>query len=248
MSLVPFQINSLKDEVSAKEGALAAARGDKDAAVSRLQQDLSSVTAGMSKLSTDQAESLQRQAGGLQSQLAALQGDLQAARNELVLKDKEMRQIKDTLDGRLQVGGQGGAEGSGHLFGGGGGRVQQGARCPGRCPWGITWREWGAAVHNPSAAQRRVCCMQACLLLRQCWHAVRAYRQRTKCGFDLHRSPECPCANAWAWSLCHVSYMCAQESKQFLQLKQMMQAKSQEVVALRKRLERYEPHNVPTAD
>ncbi len=39
-----------------------------------------------------------------------------------------------------------------------------------------------------------------------------------------------------------------QETKQFVQLKQMMQAKSQEVVALRKRLERYEPQNVPTAD
>nr|BCL66171.1 hypothetical protein [Volvox reticuliferus] len=39
-----------------------------------------------------------------------------------------------------------------------------------------------------------------------------------------------------------------QESKQFLQMKQMMQAKSQEVAMLRKRLEKYEPQNVPSAD
>ncbi|GLC50648.1 hypothetical protein PLESTB_000403000 [Pleodorina starrii] len=39
-----------------------------------------------------------------------------------------------------------------------------------------------------------------------------------------------------------------QESKQFLQMKQMMQTKSQEAAALRKRLEKYEPQNVPSAD
>ncbi len=39
-----------------------------------------------------------------------------------------------------------------------------------------------------------------------------------------------------------------QESKQFLQMKQMMQTKSQEVVTLRKKLEKYEPQNVPSSD
>nr|BCL66121.1 hypothetical protein [Volvox africanus] len=39
-----------------------------------------------------------------------------------------------------------------------------------------------------------------------------------------------------------------QESKQFLQMKQMMQAKSQEAATLRKRLEKYEPQSVPSAD
>ncbi|GFR43112.1 hypothetical protein Agub_g4113 [Astrephomene gubernaculifera] len=38
------------------------------------------------------------------------------------------------------------------------------------------------------------------------------------------------------------------DSKQFTQMKALMQAKSQEVAALRKRLEKYEPHNVPSAD
>ncbi|PNH07479.1 Leucine zipper transcription factor-like protein 1 [Tetrabaena socialis] len=39
-----------------------------------------------------------------------------------------------------------------------------------------------------------------------------------------------------------------QESKQFLQMKQMMQSKSTEVTALRKKLEKYEPQSVPSAD
>ncbi|KAG2492610.1 hypothetical protein HYH03_009026 [Edaphochlamys debaryana] len=39
-----------------------------------------------------------------------------------------------------------------------------------------------------------------------------------------------------------------QDSKQFQQMKAMMQAKAQEVAQLRKRLERYEPQNVPSAD
>ncbi|CAG9460801.1 unnamed protein product [Pedinophyceae sp. YPF-701] len=39
-----------------------------------------------------------------------------------------------------------------------------------------------------------------------------------------------------------------QDSKQFQQLKQLMQKKSQEVIELRKRLQKYEPDIVPTAD
>lgn len=38
------------------------------------------------------------------------------------------------------------------------------------------------------------------------------------------------------------------ESKQFQQLKKMMQQKSEQVVDLRKRLSRYEPQSVPSAD
>ncbi len=37
-------------------------------------------------------------------------------------------------------------------------------------------------------------------------------------------------------------------SKQFQQMKKMMQQKSAEVVDLRKRLHRYEPQSVPNAD
>ncbi|KXZ48479.1 hypothetical protein GPECTOR_27g649 [Gonium pectorale] len=39
-----------------------------------------------------------------------------------------------------------------------------------------------------------------------------------------------------------------QESKQFVQMKQMMQSKAQEVAALRKKLDKYEPQAVPSAD
>ena len=38
------------------------------------------------------------------------------------------------------------------------------------------------------------------------------------------------------------------ESKQFQQLKKMMQLKSEQVVDLRKRLSRYEPQSIPSAD
>ena len=38
------------------------------------------------------------------------------------------------------------------------------------------------------------------------------------------------------------------DSKQFLQMKTMMQAKSQEAAALRRRLAKYEPPDIPQVD
>nr|BCL66246.1 hypothetical protein [Volvox reticuliferus] len=137
------QINRLKDELAAKNEALASVLGDKDASVSKLLKEMNQLAAtakSESELTAAEVEQLKKEAGGLGFKVSALMEDLQARRNQVAFKDKELRAAGEALNGKLQ------------------------------------------------------------------------------------------------------------ESKQFLQMKQMMQAKSQEAAVLRKRLEKYEPQNVPSAD
>ncbi|PNW81567.1 hypothetical protein CHLRE_06g252000v5 [Chlamydomonas reinhardtii] len=97
------QLNSLRDELAAKDTALRAALGDKEAAVAGLSNKMAALeAAGRGGVSAEAAAALEKKAGGLGGQLAAVQEELQAARNQLALKDKELRAASEALSGKLQ--------------------------------------------------------------------------------------------------------------------------------------------------
>ncbi len=72
------QVNALRDELAAKDAALRAAVGDKEAAVAGLSTKMAALeAAGRGGVSADAAAALEKKAGGLSGQLAAVQEELQ---------------------------------------------------------------------------------------------------------------------------------------------------------------------------
>lgn len=77
----PDQLNSLRDELAAKDTALRAALGDKEAAVAGLSNKMAALeAAGRGGVSAEAAAALEKKAGGLGGQLAAVQEELQVGK------------------------------------------------------------------------------------------------------------------------------------------------------------------------
>ncbi|EFJ49393.1 hypothetical protein VOLCADRAFT_89775 [Volvox carteri f. nagariensis] len=99
------QINDMKDELAAKDKALASALAGNEASAGKLQKQMEQLSASAtskSQITAAEMEQLKKHASGLSFKVAACMDELQAARNQLALKDKELRAATDAIHGKLQ--------------------------------------------------------------------------------------------------------------------------------------------------